>query len=143
MIINRIGRKSSRNLYFSLRSMVNVWDGHPATRMALRPLELGDSFILPGLDFGGGAAPTWVYSGGPSQNGKCPMSVLNRSFLCRNCSSHAMYRSKRKGLLEHILHSVLFISPYRCKGAISGTSGCACQCIKRRKRHTIRRSLFA
>jgi hypothetical protein len=43
------------------------------------------------------------------------MSILRKSSLCPNCASHAMYRSKRKGLLEQILHSVLFVSPYRCK----------------------------
>jgi hypothetical protein len=42
------------------------------------------------------------------------MSVFNRSFLCPSCASHSSHRSKRNGLLEQILHAVLFVSPYRC-----------------------------
>jgi hypothetical protein len=42
------------------------------------------------------------------------MSILNRSNLCPNCAGHFIHRSKRKGLLEQILHAALFITPYRC-----------------------------
>jgi hypothetical protein len=42
------------------------------------------------------------------------MSILSKSSLCPNCASHAIYTSRRKGLLEHILHTVFFVSPFRC-----------------------------
>jgi hypothetical protein len=42
------------------------------------------------------------------------MTILNKSSLCPNCASHTYHRTRRKGLLERILHSVFFISPYRC-----------------------------
>jgi predicted Zn-ribbon and HTH transcriptional regulator len=42
------------------------------------------------------------------------MSIFNKTSLCPNCASHAIHRSRRKGLLERVLHSVLFVSPYRC-----------------------------
>jgi hypothetical protein len=42
------------------------------------------------------------------------MSIFNKSSLCPNCASAATHRSKRKGLLEQMLHAVFFISPYRC-----------------------------
>jgi hypothetical protein len=40
--------------------------------------------------------------------------ILINSSLCPNCASKAIHRSKRKGLLERILYTALFISPYRC-----------------------------
>jgi hypothetical protein len=43
------------------------------------------------------------------------MAIFDKSSFCPNCASPAIHRSRRKGLLEQILHSVLFISPYRCK----------------------------
>jgi hypothetical protein len=42
------------------------------------------------------------------------MSILSKSSVCPNCASHTIHRSRRKGLLEQVLHSVLFITPYRC-----------------------------
>ena len=42
------------------------------------------------------------------------MPISHKSSLCPKCASHAIHRSRRKGLLEQILHSVLFVSPYRC-----------------------------
>jgi transposase-like protein len=42
------------------------------------------------------------------------MSILRKSSVCPRCASPAIRRSRRKGLLEHVLHSALFISPYRC-----------------------------
>jgi transposase-like protein len=43
------------------------------------------------------------------------MSILNKSSLCPQCASASIRRSRKNGLLERILHSALFISPYRCK----------------------------
>ena len=42
------------------------------------------------------------------------MSILSESSLCPNCTSHAIFKSRRKGLFERILHTVFFISPLRC-----------------------------
>jgi len=42
------------------------------------------------------------------------MTIFKKSSICRNCASPAIYRSRRKGLLEQILHKALFITPYRC-----------------------------
>jgi hypothetical protein len=42
------------------------------------------------------------------------MSILKKSSLCPNCASHAIFKSRRKGLIERVLHSVFFISPFRC-----------------------------
>jgi hypothetical protein len=42
------------------------------------------------------------------------MTIFNKSSVCPNCASPAIHRSRRKGLLESLLHTVLFISPYRC-----------------------------
>jgi len=42
------------------------------------------------------------------------MGIFRKSFNCPNCGSPSIYRSRRKGLLEHVLHNTLFISPYRC-----------------------------
>lgn len=42
------------------------------------------------------------------------MAIFDRSPSCSNCASRAIRRSKRKRLLEQILHSTLFVSPYRC-----------------------------
>lgn len=42
------------------------------------------------------------------------MSIFDKSSLCPNCDSHAIYTSRRRGLLERILHTVFFVSPYRC-----------------------------
>ena len=38
----------------------------------------------------------------------------NKTSNCPNCASPSVYRSKRRGLAELLLHRVLFISPYRC-----------------------------
>jgi len=42
------------------------------------------------------------------------MSIFNQSSVCPNCGSHRHYKSRRKGLLEYILHTVFFVSPFRC-----------------------------
>jgi transposase-like protein len=42
------------------------------------------------------------------------MSILNKSSLCPQCASASIRRSRKSGILEQVLHSVLFISPYRC-----------------------------
>jgi hypothetical protein len=42
------------------------------------------------------------------------MSILDKPSGCPNCASQGHYKSRRKGLLEHILHTVFFISPFRC-----------------------------
>jgi hypothetical protein len=58
---------------------------------------------------------TWVYSIEPSQKWeKQAMSILNKSSLCPNCGSAATTRSRKNGLLEQILHSVFFLTPFRC-----------------------------
>ena len=38
-----------------------------------------------------------------------------RSFPCPNCASTATHKSRREGLLEVILHTVFFVSPFRCE----------------------------
>jgi hypothetical protein len=43
------------------------------------------------------------------------MSIFGRSSLCPNCASTVTHRSRRKGLLEQILHAVFFVSPFRCE----------------------------
>ena len=42
------------------------------------------------------------------------MTIFRKSSLCPNCASGAIHRSRRKGFLEQILHSMFFVSPYRC-----------------------------
>jgi hypothetical protein len=42
------------------------------------------------------------------------MSIFDKSSPCPSCASHSIHRSRRKGMLEQILHGALFISPYRC-----------------------------
>lgn len=42
------------------------------------------------------------------------MLHFNKSPICPSCGSHGYYKSRRKGLLEHILHTVFFVSPFRC-----------------------------
>jgi hypothetical protein len=34
---------------------------------------------------------------------------------CPNCGDSTIYRSKRNGPMEFVLHRVFFISPYRCQ----------------------------
>ncbi len=43
------------------------------------------------------------------------MFSLARSPGCANCGSASIARSRRHGLIEFLLHYLLFISPYRCK----------------------------
>ncbi len=43
------------------------------------------------------------------------MFSLVRSSGCPNCGSAALYRSKRHGVAEFLLHHLLRITPYRCK----------------------------
>jgi len=38
----------------------------------------------------------------------------NQTTHCPKCESAEVYRSKRRGVAELLLHRVLFISPYRC-----------------------------
>jgi hypothetical protein len=40
---------------------------------------------------------------------------LRRSFPCPNCASTTTHKSRREGLLEAILHTVFFVSPFRCE----------------------------
>jgi hypothetical protein len=42
------------------------------------------------------------------------MILRKQSTSCPNCESAAVYRSRRRGFAELLLHRVLFISPYRC-----------------------------
>jgi len=42
------------------------------------------------------------------------MSILRTSSLCPNGASHAILKSRRKGLPEQVLHSVFFVSPLHC-----------------------------
>jgi predicted RNA-binding Zn-ribbon protein involved in translation (DUF1610 family) len=43
------------------------------------------------------------------------MRILTKSSLCPNCASHAIRRSRKKGLLERTLLAALFVNPYRCE----------------------------
>jgi hypothetical protein len=55
----------------------------------------------------------WMYNSRPSQGWqRFVMTIFKKSSVCPNCDSHAIYRSRRKGLLEHILHSALFITQH-------------------------------
>ena len=42
------------------------------------------------------------------------MTILSKSSLCPSCGSHGIYKSRRKGLFEHILYTVFFFGPFRC-----------------------------
>ena len=42
------------------------------------------------------------------------MSNFNKLPVCPSCGSHGYYKSRRRGLWEHILHAVFFTSPFRC-----------------------------
>jgi hypothetical protein len=42
------------------------------------------------------------------------MLIFSKSSLCPNCASAASHESRRKGILEHVLHVIFFISPFRC-----------------------------
>ena len=42
-------------------------------------------------------------------------SIFSKSSLCPNCASAVTHRSRRKGFLEQILHTVFFVSPFRCE----------------------------
>ena len=42
--------------------------------------------------------------------------LWNRRFpVCPNCANASIYRSRRNGTVEFLLHTLLFMSPYRCK----------------------------
>ncbi len=43
------------------------------------------------------------------------MRILTKSILCPSCASHAIRRSRRKGLLERTLLAAFFVNPYRCE----------------------------
>src|SRR5260370_16736408 len=47
------------------------------------------------------------------------MFSLVRSFRCPDCGSSSLYRSRRHGLAEFLLHHLLLITPYRCKDSDS------------------------
>ena len=40
---------------------------------------------------------------------------LSRFFPCPNCASTATHKSRRSGFFEQILHTVFFVSPFRCE----------------------------
>ncbi len=44
------------------------------------------------------------------------MFSLTKSPNCPDCGSASIHRSRRKGLGEHILHKLFFITPFRCRG---------------------------
>jgi hypothetical protein len=35
--------------------------------------------------------------------------------VCPSCASPAIHRSRRNGLVDFFLHSLFFMSPYRCE----------------------------
>jgi hypothetical protein len=43
------------------------------------------------------------------------MLILSKSTDCPKCASPLNHKSRRKGVLEQILHTVFFISPLRCE----------------------------
>ena len=43
------------------------------------------------------------------------MFRLGKSANCPNCESASIRRSRRNGPVEYVLHTLLFISPYRCR----------------------------
>ncbi len=43
------------------------------------------------------------------------MFFLAKSAGCPSCGSASIRRSRRKGLLEFLLHHLLRIDPYRCR----------------------------
>ncbi len=43
------------------------------------------------------------------------MFSLRKSPNCPACGGSSIHRSRRRGLREHILHKLLFISPFRCR----------------------------
>jgi len=43
------------------------------------------------------------------------MFSLRRPSRCPNCGSTSIRRSRRKGLLEFLLHRLFSINPYRCR----------------------------
>jgi len=44
---------------------------------------------------------------------------VNMRISCPNCESRLMYRSRKKGILEHVLSKLLFVHPFRCEGCDS------------------------
>jgi len=66
-------------------------------------------------------SPSPLHNGGeqntvPRQEG-CNMKLIfegTHPGRCPECGSGSIHRSRRKGLVESILHHALFISPYRC-----------------------------
>jgi hypothetical protein len=42
------------------------------------------------------------------------MGIFRKSYNCPSCGSPSIYKSRRKGLLEHVIYKAIFISPYRC-----------------------------
>jgi hypothetical protein len=38
---------------------------------------------------------------------------------CPNCGSLLIYRSRKKGILEHVLSKSIFVHPFRCEGCDS------------------------
>jgi hypothetical protein len=35
---------------------------------------------------------------------------------CPNCRGLLIYRSRKKGILEHVLSKIIFVHPFRCEG---------------------------
>jgi predicted RNA-binding Zn-ribbon protein involved in translation (DUF1610 family) len=40
----------------------------------------------------------------------------NMRISCPNCGSLLIYRSRKKGILEHVLSKIIFVHPFRCEG---------------------------
>ena len=44
---------------------------------------------------------------------------VNMRISCPNCGSLLIYRSRKKGILEHVLSKTIFVHPFRCEGCDS------------------------
>ena len=44
---------------------------------------------------------------------------INMRISCPNCGSLLIYRSRKKGILEHVLSKIIFVHPFRCEGCDS------------------------
>jgi hypothetical protein len=43
------------------------------------------------------------------------MEPICKSHICPNCQHKLCHRSRRSGAVEFILHSLFFVTPYRCE----------------------------
>jgi len=41
---------------------------------------------------------------------------INMRISCPNCGSLLIYRSRKRGILEHVLSKLIFVHPFRCEG---------------------------